>query len=837
MADDVNNLSGKVGLDTTDYKAGIIELNRQIRVIESGFKATAATMGEWDKSATGLETRNKTLSQTIDLQKQKVSALTAEYKKIVTEKGADSRAAEEMQIKINKETTALNQNEAELKQNTKALEDDRNGTKKLGDEQEQAEKKTTSFKDAMSGLGSVLAGVGKALAAVGAAAAAAVGGLVALVVKSAGAADSLAETADKTGLTVQQLQELDYIGKQIGVDGDTITMAMSRITRAMGSAKEGTGAQAEAFNTLKINIHNLDGSLKSNQQVFAETLAKLKEVPNATDRDILANDLFGKSFQELNPLIKADATELARMTQEAHNVGAVMSDKAVKGLGDFNDLLDSMKSGIKGVAGEIAAALLPGFSSVATGLQGYLAQLAGIVSGSNGNIGQMASGIGTLFGKMLTDLGKKLPEMLSAGIGLLQGIIDAIISSLPMLIPAALQIIQSLVSFLTKNLPVLITAAVQIISQLAIGLIGMLPQLLLAAIQIILALANGITAALPTLIPAVLGIIPQIVIILLDNLPAIIQAALQLIISLANGLIDALPELIKQVPAILQSFAASLIKELPLLIVAAVQIILALAFGIIQNLPLLLQTIPQLIKAMVDQFSSPEFQTQMQEMGTQLINGLTTGWTISWANFKTNLSTNFASLTETVKALLKTKAGEAITSFASGITSKLSVIVQSGVEMVTSFIQGITDEFQKILDIGASIIDGVWQGIQSKAAEFEANVRAFFTNIVKSVKESLGIHSPSTVFAEMGENMVAGLGVGFERQMKSVDQQLRQAVAALASSAGASIPVNVTANASVNGSGQQAAAANGKVYQLYFETYSAAGLQRTLRQVEMLYDA
>jgi hypothetical protein len=54
-----NDLSGKVGLDTTDFKTAIAGMNREIRVIESGFKATAAALGDWGKSASGLEMRIK----------------------------------------------------------------------------------------------------------------------------------------------------------------------------------------------------------------------------------------------------------------------------------------------------------------------------------------------------------------------------------------------------------------------------------------------------------------------------------------------------------------------------------------------------------------------------------------------------------------------------------------------------------------------------------------------------------------------------------------------------------------------------------------------------------
>ena len=79
-------------------------------------------------------------------------------------------------------------------------------------------------------------------------------------------------------------------------------------------------------------------------------------------------------------------------------------------------------------------------------------------------------------------------------------------------------------------------------------------------------------------------------------------------------------------------------------------------------------------------------------------------------------------------------------------------------------------------EIGSMIVDGVYQGIQSREAWFRQQVTAFFRNIVTSVKVSLGIYSPSRVFAEIGKNMALGVGVGFEDEMDDVSRALQAAI-------------------------------------------------------------
>jgi len=771
-----NNLSGKVSLDVTDYKAGVTELNRQIRVIESGFRASAAAMGEWDKNASGLEMRTKALTSQIDLQKQKIAALTSEYQKVVQEKGADSRAAQELEIKLNKQNETLGKMTVELQQTNSALDEMGNESKNaggkvqdLGEKQDQTAQKSESFKSALGGMvgglkATLIVTAAVAIAVVGLAA-----GLTKVVFSSASAADNIAEMSEKTGISVERLQELSYIGKQTGTDLETVTGANARLIRSMADAAGGTGAQAEAFRELKVKATDSNGALRDSRVVFQEALAKLGEMENPTKRDALAMSIFGKSALELNPLIKTSADELARMTDEAHSMGAVMSDQAVAGLSGFNDMLDGLKEGLKGTLGEISAAFLPGFQGMAGTLSGYLQDLVGIVKGSNNDLNQiglgksvfdvanvertetglkgMASGIGGLLGKIATDIAGKLPDMLQGGLGIVQGIMDAVIGNLPTMLPAVITMIQTLVGFIVQNLPMLVDAAVQILLMLVTSLISMLPMLLTAAIQIIVQLANGLSAALPTLIPAVVGIIMQLVLTLVQNIPMLITAALQLIMALAQGLIDALPVLMDMLPTIMIELVNGLLMSLPELIVAAVQIILTLGLGIIENIPKLLMMMPQVIDALVKEFKSDAFKVKMKSMGEEIVNGIRDGFTKAWESFKANFMANW-------------------------------------------------------------------------------------NELVDKVKDVLGIHSPSTVFAEIGVNMALGLGGGFAKQMANVTQQIQGAMNGV--SAGTSINANINSIQS-GATGQQVISPNGNTYQAFFETYNENQFNRYLRQTEMLY--
>lgn len=394
---DQPEIGGKIALDTTDFKTAIATANREIRVIESGFRASAAALGDWSKDAGGLEQRMKALTQQIGLQQSKVSALQGEYERVAAEKGATSRAAQDLQIKLNRETETLNKMKGELNGTQGALDQMGQESQDTGRQVEELGRKEEATASATDRLRSVTGALGGALkvgvAAVAGLAAAAVGATAAIggiVLKAADTAGELVDLSEKTGITTTRLQELGYAGDQLGVGAETITGSMARLVRSMSDARDETsdyaeaqakaaaegkafdgdlGDRAKAFDTLGVAITDANGELRSNEDVFADVLAALGGVANETERDALAMELFGKSAQELNPLIKAGAGELARLSDEAHQVGAVMSEENVASLEEFGDELASLKAGFQGVLGELAAAVLPAFRELANWIQ------------------------------------------------------------------------------------------------------------------------------------------------------------------------------------------------------------------------------------------------------------------------------------------------------------------------------------------------------------------------------------------------------------------------------------------------------------------------------------
>jgi hypothetical protein len=688
MTDNAEKLSGKVGLDTTDFKTGLAAMNRELRVVESGFRASAAALGDWSNDASGLEMRIKALTSSIGIQQQKVAAVRAEYERVKIEKGENSRAAQDLEIKLNKETESLGKMENELGQTETSLAEMKSSSNEAGDSVEQsgdqaeaAGGKWSGFKTTIAGVVDVAKFAGVALLGLITIAVATGAAVVGLTLHSAQAADDLATLSVQTGINTTTLQEMKYAGDQLGFTLDTFTGANTRLIRSMASALAGTGAQADAFKQLGISVTNADGTLRSSQDVFDDTITALGDLTNPAERDALAMTLMGKSAQELNPLIKAGSDELARLSEEAHKNGAVVSTETVGALAGLQDQLDGLKGGLQGVGMNIAAAFAPFFSGALGQAQGYLQQLVGIVSGSGGDFGKMAEGLAGLFGTIATDIAAQAPQMLTAGLAIVQAILKAIMSALPTMLKAGIEIIKSLVGFIVANLPMLLDAGIQILLMLVTTLIENLPMLIDAAIQAIITLSNGLTQALPTLIPAIVQAIITIVNALLENLPMLVTAALQLILALAQGLILALPVLIAAIPEIMRAIVDALIVAIPMILEAAYQLIVMLATALIGGAPDMGKAGMEMINGLINQIK--QMDANIKRIGRQIVEGVWQGIQAATSWFYGLIYDFFAGMVSSVLDAL-------------GISSPSKVFAEIGKQTMRGFTMGFEREFSEV---------------------------------------------------------------------------------------------------------------------------------------------
>lgn len=208
--------------------------------------------------------------------------------------------------------------------------------------------------------------IGKAandIAPLSLAAGAAAGSLVKMAFDAGKSADDINTLAKQTGLSTSQIQKFMYATDLIDVPLETLTGSMAKLTRNMQTASKGTGDAYKAFSELGVSVTGVDGRLRNNQDVFNQTINALGRMENGTQRDAYAMQIFGKSAQDLNPLILGGADALKQLGDEAEAAGLILSQDALDSANAFNDEVDVMKAKLQAMAkivgGEIGQILMP----------------------------------------------------------------------------------------------------------------------------------------------------------------------------------------------------------------------------------------------------------------------------------------------------------------------------------------------------------------------------------------------------------------------------------------------------------------------------------------------
>nr|DAP24461.1 MAG TPA: tail tape measure protein [Caudoviricetes sp.] len=108
----------------------------------------------------------------------------------------------------------------------------------------------------------------------------------------------------------------------------------------------------------------------------------------------------------------------------------------------------------------------------------------------------------------------------------------------------------------------------------------------------------------------------------------------------------------------------------------------------------------------------------------------------------------------------------------SGIAQNIPQIVKSVLDMMATIVKTFVSSIPDIVGVGKQIVSGLWQGIQAMGSWIKSKVSGFVGGIVSNVKGVLGIHSPSRVFAGIGENMALGLGEGWNNEYDGIKSSI-----------------------------------------------------------------
>ena len=207
---------------------------------------------------------------------------------------------------------------------------------------------------------------------------------------------------------------------------------------------------------------------------------------------------------------------------------------------------------------------------------------------------------------------------------------------------------------------------------------------------------------------------------------------------------------------------------------AASGILENLTAGVVQKIPGLASAATQVITKLVQYLA--DHQDEIFDAGIQLLEQLIIG------------------ITDNLPQLI-TAAAELIAKFSAALISHLPDLLNCGAALLTTLVDGILRSIENLGEaalaciakltgvwdgsmdewghIGENIVTGLLNGITGMWDTLVSTVKGKVNGMVSTVKNVLGIHSPSKVFTEIGENVTQGLVNGINTGAPAAEQAIQ----------------------------------------------------------------
>lgn len=271
---------------------------------------------------------------------------------------------------------------------------------------------------AFDDAGKKIEGAGRSLQGVSRAAAAVTLALGGVTFKAADMADDLNTLSKQTGISTQELQLYAAAADLTDVSVEAMAKSHTKLKKSMLDASEG-GQTLKYFKDLGVAVTDADGNLRDSNDVFNDTIKALGAMENETERDAIAMAIFGKSANELNPIIEDGGETYAKVAKMMEEYGLEpVSQEELDKANSFKDQLDTIKllfmQVVQIIGTKIAGYLVPIMEKVVAKAAEIAEWLGGLDGGVLTKIMAVAGAVAVLspaliiLGKIISGIGMAL---------------------------------------------------------------------------------------------------------------------------------------------------------------------------------------------------------------------------------------------------------------------------------------------------------------------------------------------------------------------------------------------------------------------------------------------
>lgn len=778
--------------DISDFKAAMSEANRAIKLANSEFKAASSGMDDWASSTDGLKAKLQQLANVQAAEEQKLAVLKTAYAQVVREQGENSKAAQDLLIKINNQQAAVNKAGQDYKKFSAkldevenaaddtgdALEDAGDAAEEAGKEAEKSGEGWTIVKDVIASLAKdaiswavdkfkeLLTAGDKALSTLGARTGATSGEMekyrdVMNDIYRSNYGESFEDVSDAMGQVVQMFGDMDNaslenVTKKAIALRDTFDMDYKESLRAVNSLMDQFGISAdEAFNLI---VQGAQQGLNQNDDLLDtinEYSVQFKTagysaddmfnmLKNGADSGTWSVDKLGDAVKEFNIRAKDGTISEALVTyqkqlkltdKDVAYLNTLMAQGGERGQKAYNIILERLGAVRNDTTQYQAGVALFGtmWEDLGATTVNSLMQTQGGITSTKAAMDEMAN---TRYDN-LSDSFSALGRIVQTDL------IQPLVSTLA---PIAKEIVQWLIDNMPTIGPI-ITAIAAAVGVLATALAI---QGLIKSVAAAFAFLNATMAANPIVlvVAAIAGLVAAFV---------VLWKKCEGFRNFWKNLWDGIKNVFNAVVTWFQQAAQTLVN----IFQTAWNGIKKAWSGVGNFFKGIWQGITGIFKS-ADSWLSNKFGA-------------------AWTGIKSAFAPfvgYFQQIWNTVKGIFA-----AVKAVLSGNFSEAWEAIKGVFSGWGNFFKGLWDQvksafsnvWQSMKDIGKNIVKGIWDGISGAASWLWDKITGFGNDILGWFKGIFGIHSPSRVMRdEIGKFLGLGMAEGIEDGMQAVNSAVHK---------------------------------------------------------------
>lgn len=385
-------ISAKLNFDGAEkFKKDLKDMTARSKALSAQMNEMAAKFDKEGKSMEDNTEARKLANEQITAQKQKIALLEDGLKKLIDADQGESEAAYQVREQLAKANTELINMEHGSEKAASAGNDN-----------------TASMLKTAAAAGAIAVAVKGAVSAMKSIAGAAANAAKAvwnLGVESGVWADALITQSTQTGVDTETLQEWSYAARFVDTEVSTMTKGMSKLTSAYAKGNKSKKKSVKLTKGVTVSLKKENGEIKTQAEFYLDTIDALHGMTNVAQRNAAAQQIFGKSYTDMLPLIESGTAALRQYGQEAREMGVIITGENVSALGLFDDQMQRLDAQFSAVKTNIALAFLPIMETVAERMSGFMSVVTNAISDGlqEEDIDTIVDGFFALFDPAMTD--------------------------------------------------------------------------------------------------------------------------------------------------------------------------------------------------------------------------------------------------------------------------------------------------------------------------------------------------------------------------------------------------------------------------------------------------